>query len=791
MRAHRPSISLLAAVWLGLVCGNRLSYSLLLTVVLVGILAVCIVLAASRRIRFLLLVAAFFLLALVRSPDSEWNRGRIPPDLDSAHAVPVVLRLSLPIITGECTQQAVARVSKVIAGPYALRGERVMVRGIADLERPAGRDLTVTGTFSAPKPRLNPCGPDKLGRALRQHTVGTVDVGHITEAGGGGSIPGLLRFRKRLEDLIRKGSERRTVGMLEALLLGQRSSLSPKVQSQMVKAGTYHVLAISGLHVGIVLLVTASFLSTMRLPRRVRIVTALVIVLGYVVFTGGRPSAQRAAAFFALVSLSRLLEWKVDYPNLVCAAGTGLLLAFPHLAWDVGFKLSLGAVFGITLLVPQLTPGKVRRASLGERLKAYVLTGVAASFSAQVLTLPVLLYHFGRVSLLGPISNLAVLPLVMLVVTSGIEAAIALLMSPALALILVRSASTVASVILDLVAFATDHLPTLVYTGRPSVGRILVYSGALAYLCLARPGLRRRYRILLLVTIYGFLVCPFPGSSDGQLRLTFIYVGDGDACLVEIPGGKRLLIDAGAGGHDFDAGSAYVLPLLALRGIGTIDAAVITHSHNDHYGGFTTLLDNVTIKRILIGTVDGEEGYQALLANARRRGADVLCIGRGDTLSFGPVRIEVLHPQADDIAAHSDDPNALSVVLKLTYGAVSVLFTGDMTPSVQKRLVDLDADLRCDVLKVPHHGAPEALYPEFLSALGARAGIISVGHRFASHPCPQTVGLLQDRGIATFTTVSDGAVTVTTDGRYLRITAESAAGVRHLSIDLDPGGDDC
>ena len=768
-----------------------MSYGLLLTVMLVGLFAVCIALATCRRVRFTLVIGAFFLLALLRSPDSQWNRERIPADLGVAHRVPVVLRLRLPIVAGECMQQVVARVLKVIVGPYSLHGRRVLVRGIAGLERPAGRDLTVTGTFSAPKRRLNPYGPDGLTRALRQRSVGSVDVAHITEATGGGSIPGLLAFRRRFEDLIRRGSPGSTVGMLEALLLGQRSSLSPEVQSQMVKAGTYHVLAISGLHVGIVVLVAVSFLSTMRLPRRIRIVMAMVIVLGYAVFTGGRPSAQRATAFFALVSLSKLLEWKVDYPNLVCTAGTGLLLIFPHLAWDVGFKLSLGAVFGITLLVPQIAPGGMGKSSLAVKLKTYVLSGIAASFSAQVLTLPVLLYHFGRVSLLGPVANLAVLPLVTLVVAAGIEAAVALPVSQALALIFVRSASTVANMILVLVGLVTTAMPTLVYTGRPSLARILVYSAAVAYLSLAGAGLRRCYRVVLLVVLYGFLVCPIPGPPDGQLTLTFIYVGDGDACLVEVPGGKRLLVDAGAAGRDFDAGTAYVLPLLALRSIGTIDAAIITHSHNDHYGGLTSLLGNVSVKRILVGTVHGERGYETLLARAGRQGVDVLCIGRGDTLAFGPVSIEVLHPEAADIAVPNDDPNALSVVFRLTYGAVSVLFTGDLTPSVQKRLVDRGDDLRCDVLKAPHHGAPESLRPEFLDALGARVAVISVGHRFSSHPCPQTIALLKDRGIATFTTVSDGAVTVTTDGKDLKITAESAATDPNLSIDLDPLVDDC
>jgi competence protein ComEC len=560
--------------------------------------------------------------------------------------------------------------------------------------------------------------------------------------------------------------------MLEALLLGRRSNVSGHVEAEMKKAGTYHVLAISGLHVGIVVLLLTTLLSILRLGRIMRIAVAVACVLGYVIFTGARPSAQRAWTFFMLVSICRLLQWKIDYPDCVCAVGAILLLAFPSLAWDVGFKLSLGAVFGITLLVPQLGGAGKVRTSPGARLKHYLLTGLVASFSAQVFTLPVLLYHFGRVSLIGPVSNLVVLPVVTLIVAAGMEALLAVPCWMGLAEVFMRGASTLVWLLFRLTGLLTGFVDPLVFAGRPATWKLVVYCGILAYVTLVRSDLNGKLRLLILLLLCAFLIVSSGRPSEGGLVVTFLYVGDGDACFIEMPNGTTLLIDAGACSRDFDAGRAYVLPFLAMKGVKRIDSAIITHSHNDHYGGLLSLMESVRVEQILIGASEGEAGYTGLLSEAGLRGIDVRAVGRGDTLHYGETRIEVLHPPRHARWAAGVDPNAQSVVCKLTYRNLSVLFTGDVTPLVQSALAGSGVNLSCDILKVPHHGAPGGVDSAFAAAVGARCAVVSVGSRFASHPCPATIDLLARQGMRVLTTVSDGAVTIGSDGHSWRLRSE-------------------
>jgi competence protein ComEC len=249
--------------------------------------------------------------------------------------------------------------------------------------------------------------------------------------------------------------------------------------------------------------------------------------------------------------------------------------------------------------------------------------------------------------------------------------------------------------------------------------------------------------------------------------LTFIHVGDGDACLVRFPGGYTILIDTGQGG-EYDAGRRDVLPFLALEGVNRLDTVLITHSHNDHYGGLAAILGNIDLGRILVGSLEGEAAYLEALERCRTRGMEVGSVGRGDTIACGGATLEILHPSRDYLTG-ADDPNAQSIVLRLIYKGVRVLFTGDVTPGVQRELVDLGCDLACDVLKVPHHGAPDGVDPAFAEACGAEVAVISVGSRFASHPSPGTIRLLEDFGMRVLVTRRDGAVTVTTNGKDLEI----------------------
>jgi competence protein ComEC len=767
---RRPSVFLIGALWTGLAVAGPVQLDLWVVLSALAAALLLMVFTGRPHLAFVMFVVCFFLLGWLRSPEAYWNRHEVPISGSAYDGFPCIVSISGPSPLGKWGEPVKAEVESVLVGYGWLETRCVFLRDPDGDRRACDEGGTARGIFYAPHPRLNPYGWDSALRCRREGVIGTLVV--RSWANGSASGPAFLsRFRERLRGLIRAAGSKKTEGVLEALLLGERSDLCPEVKDAMIKAGTYHVIAISGLHVGIVVLLVTSVITTLGPPRALRISLAILCVIAYVVFTGARPSAQRAGALFLVLSLARHLQIKVDSPNCVCAAGIFLLLAFPHLAWNVGFRLSIAAVFGITLLVPQLH----RRCRAGGRvakLVEYVGLGMLASFAAQVSTLPFLLYHFGRVSLMGILSNLIVLPLVTLAVAAGLEGSAAVLIWERLGLVFMKGASVLVAMITAVASFSTQHLDPVVFTGRPPMAKLMVYGCGLGLVGLWGPGIKRRWKLLILVGLSAFLIAPFPRRQKPGMVVTFIHVGDGDACLVELERGGALMIDTGAGGSEHDAGRLDIMPLLAMRGLRRLDTVIITHSHDDHYGGLASLIGNVDIGRVEIGSPTGEVGYTDLLERCREHGIPVGRIVRGDTLTCGGAVLEIFHPSDAYLGDGIEDPNAQSVVLKLVYDTVEFLFTGDVTPEVQQELTGLDFDLACDVLKVPHHGAAGGVDPEFAQRCRARYAVISAGSRFASHPDPGTVSLLEASGARTLVTKRDGAVTVVTDGEGLSVRAE-------------------
>ncbi len=728
----------------------------------------------------MLVAACMLILGMLRSPDAAWNHGGLRLDA-VPDRFPVVLKTGPVALSTVSTGNRRVRVDEVIAGYPALRGRIVLTE-----QRPGrmeGRGDTLAGIFRKPGGPLNPGSVDRRLQARRKGVAGYV-VSHRSERDAGkqaGAAPckggrSLERLRAKIETLIENSSRGDCTAVLKAMLLGRRDSLPPEVRGLMVRAGTYHVLAISGLHVGIVVLLLVSAISLLRLPRWPRAGLAVLFVAAYVVFTGARPSALRAGTFFGLLSLGRLLEWRLDYPNAVCATGTVLLLASPHLAWDLGFKLSLGAVFGITLLVPQVHPQRGMRGSAAARTIQYLSLGMAASFCAQLMTLPMVLYHFGRTSLAGVATNLVALPLTTLIVAAGLEASVAALAWRGLALTFMRAAAVLVEALLASMSLAVRIADPLIVTGRPDIYKVAGYYGAVAYLGLARPRMRARYKLPLLLVACALMLVRIPGRVRDDLAATFLYVGDGDACLVETPSGRTLLVDAGPIGRGSDAAGLHIAPFLALKGVSRLDAVVITHPHSDHYGGLATLSAGIEIGEVLVGSRGGEPAYETMLRGLEAGGVLIREMRRGGCVEIGGAVLEFLHPSEEFLKgsmAEGSDVNSGSLVFALTFGETSILFTGDATPEAQQEILRKGGIRRCGVLKVPHHGAPNALDGGFLRAVGADWAVISSGSRFRLHPAPETLEMLVASGARVLTTEWDGAVTVTTDGNEIDVRSRA------------------
>ncbi len=588
------------------------------------------------------------------------------------------------------------------------------------------------------------------------------------------------------------------------ILLGVRSSISPEISDAFAAAGLTHVVAISGWNIAIVAALVAAALRPMqRRPGGRWLVPLLTVgaIAGYVVLTGSTPSVVRAALMAGAMLVARLGGSRAHAAGALLLAALVMLLAAPPVLWDVGFQLSLLATAGLIWF------GAAVEARL-QRLPAVLREPIALTLAAQLTTLPVILLNFERLSLVAPLANVVVVPLVPLVmlccaVTAPIGATMATLHLPLLGDALTWLAGGSTWLYLHLMILAGKAAAALPFASVPLTAPAwlaLAWYPMLAVAWLRRrpappepdpmqaldlaspvaaarpmhPLLRRmlRPRGLLLLNTLLLGVISLASLPDGRLHLTMLDVGQGDAILVETPSGATLLVDGGPD-PDLTLGRlGEALPFFQRR----IDVMLLTHPHQDHVGGLVEVLRRYHVGLVLdSGRAFDNASYARFLelAGGRLRNARAgqqLALDKRTTLT-------ILYPsQADaDGPLPDEDINNASVVALLQCDAFSALLTGDAEAPVEARLADRGLLVPVDVLKVGHHGSNSSTSAPMLAAARPTIALISDGvDNDYGHPSPRTLAALADAGVRIRRTDLEGSVEVTSDGRSYEVVSRVA-----------------
>jgi competence protein ComEC len=552
-------------------------------------------------------------------------------------------------------------------------------------------------------------------------------------------------------------------GLLRALALGDRSALSREQREAFARLGIAHLLAVSGLHLGLaaglaygllrVLLVRMGALVERADARLWALAGALVVALAYAVLSGWGVPVRRALVFLLALGLGLALGRRRSGAHVLAAAAMVVLAFDPGALFELGAQLSFVASAGLL--------GSLQDSTRSGSWSGAVSGLIRSSASAVAVTAPVLACHAGPVTPVGLTANLAAVPwtAVVLLPAALTSAAAALFAANPVSDLILAVSERSAQATLIALELAASVLPIAVGGARPAVWVLLLAS----LLALAAVRSRRmRWRVLLaLVTVLLLRLGPVSLIPPAPPRLVGLDVGQGDAVLIQ---GRRgaLLVDGGRaipGGVDL--GRRVVLPALRALDVRRLDLVVASHADLDHWGGLAAVLAVIPVGELWIPAGVRRQGdLEALLEVARDRGVRVRERAAGDeTVRFGDLRITPVWPPAKASAGASR--NDRSLVLRVELEGVRTLLTGDVDAGVEEQLVTSGVDLKAEILKLGHHGSRGSSSPRFLEAVGADVALLSA-------PCPGRGGLpsgevvqrVRRAGQALWWTGRDGAVFV-------------------------------
>ena len=555
--------------------------------------------------------------------------------------------------------------------------------------------------------------------------------------------------------------------LAKALLVADMRDLSPAIRDRYAAAGLAHMLSISGLHVGIIAVALEILFQILHLARRTATLASIGVVGVYVALIGAPEAAVRSAAMLAALGASRLLQ-RPTSPWALLAIGAAAPLVSPRSVLDVGYQLS---VIGVAALI---AGGSLVRRAIPRRIDGWrrtLIAGLVVSTVATIVSAPLVAWTFGRISLVGPLTNLAAAPL-MTLAQPMLFLGLVLAPCPALAA-LVGDAAHPLLVGFDAIALAGSSIPGGWMVVSPTVVTALlagVASVALVVACVSRwPAPALLVGSLAIVCLVWSGLTP---AGDGFTEVHLMDVGQGDAIGIRTPHGVWVLIDAGRAWHGGDAGRSVVLPYLARRR-GDLIAFILSHPHTDHVGGAATVIAALHPAHYFDAAFAGSaDAYRESLLRARQAGTDWQRVHPGDSLLVDGVVLRFLGPDSTWTAALKD-PNLASTIVLARYGSVRILLVGDAERPEEDWLIARYGDsLRADVLKVGHHGSSTSSSGPFLDMVRPRIALVSVGAGNSyGHPSPAVMATLAARGAQVLRTDRLGTIVVRTDGRRLQVDA--------------------
>ncbi|MBN2709221.1 MAG: DNA internalization-related competence protein ComEC/Rec2 [Calditrichaceae bacterium] len=584
----------------------------------------------------------------------------------------------------------------------------------------------------------------------------------------------LQPVRDYLTDQINRRIRPPARDIIKALILGERQDLDRQVLEDFQKSGIIHVLAISGLHAGFILLIFLLIFSSLGLSWRTKVIAALVCLWIFVALVNFKAPVIRASFMATLYYASRFTERRAHPLNIMAVAAIVILLVNPAQILMPGFQFSFTAVMGIIYGYPALSRWLVRKkwsGRIGSWLHRWVRQPFLISAAAVLATAPLTWYHYGVLQTGALLINIIIIPLIFFYM--------ALIFIFLFGLLIVFFPLEGTAWLLE---NSFDGIYTMIhwYSGLPFVqlnfgfpsALIVFLSFVMVLLVYHRRWLFLAGAMLLVCMIHTGIIL----SNDGQkLQITFVSVGQGDGAIIRFPGKEIMVVDGGDRNYFNDAGKRYMLPVLSYMNIRKIKYLIGTHGHSDHIGGLISIIESLPVDTLVLSPyVFRTDLHNRLIVAAEKNGVPVVTKQRGDRLPVSrKCRVYIMHPDKAHqrvIASSGSEVNNSSIVLKIVYGRTGFLLTGDLEKDAEPVLFNYGELLESDVLKAGHHGSITSSSQEFLDFIQPEIAVISVGRRNRFfHPSRRTVERLAQTGAMVFRTDRHGAVMVESDGKKVEL----------------------
>jgi competence protein ComEC len=573
--------------------------------------------------------------------------------------------------------------------------------------------------------------------------------------------------QKKIKTIFDIYLDQNTSGLMAGLILGDKSEINPDIRLSFSDAGVIHILAVSGLHVGYVLMILMIITSFFGIPWGWNKIPIILGLIAYMFITGLRPSVMRASFMAIIFVVSVIFNRKANLWNIISFVGLFILIIQPLYLMDLGFQLSFSAVLSIVFflnITNFIFPKSLQISNMENSIFKSIWALFLVSFGAQIGTLPLTAAYFGKIPLLSIFTNIIIVPLVGILVALGF---ILLLVSgvPVFAETFANSIWLIAELIQKITQFVASLPISIMYISKINwtdfVSYFLIIGFILFYIY------TKRFSIILcgMLILVSIVIWKW-ALFNPKMNILFLDVGQGDAAIVQFPNQKTMLIDAGQRFKSKDYGKKVVIPVSKYLGIKSFDWVVMSHPHNDHIGGIISVIEDMKVDT-LFDTFGGYESwtYQKIIDEAIEHNIFYRKLNKGEILYPDKnISFSVFAPDSSTALSETNINNR-SIVFKLEYNLVSILFTGDLELEGESKLIHFGDELKSDILKVGHHGSITSSTNGFLTLVRPELAVISVGRKNKfNHPSPVVINRMENLNISYHRTDIDKALWIEIDG---------------------------